>query len=948
MKSVFGIFLSLALFCNEASAGIRLHGSASSGVTAAGHAQINIGGIDLLQAPFMNLMKVSEAGGTPQPTSTDVYGYPVATLSSNLNASPYVPDGFLLSSTKMVLKWSATRAITLVLNQSVNVTNCFTTPTCVIQSTGGQTVAGTGAQCTTSDPLLGNSCRVEFYINSYSGGDLSMFYPSGTQNYAPGSGDLIMVRASDEAALNAGSIFTSEYINFLTNNGTINWETVRPMGWANVNNGNEVNWNYRTQPHSLTYYPEGNYPPNALGGVITGTDAYTIPAATDTPLSGWVDGEVIIGNNSNAPTLITVSAVANNGSGLCRLTVNATTALTTGQTVLITNLDGTNGCISVPPAFSTITVIDSGCSSGSCRIDIQGSSFSGSYHGAGVVGFQTLTVTGKSGGSRLIASGTAFAINGNCLQPGIDGGYSTFIYSKVINMLLCYQNSGTAGGVTGSVPVEVRAALANALKANFWDNVPALANNTYITNQVTAAHSVLKPNLKYKPELANELFNTSFLAFFQFNALGSGLGWPTSGNGAAISYQALRTLQITQLASAVWGALGPTSRLQPVLGAQSNTYYVNLFNTYFATGSLLNPNTYPALCTYLGGTYAGSTCTGATDYSNPPNRPIDIAQYGIIAYANYFQGALWNAGQNCPAYTGPNCGGLSSYNSNLMQTMLTDYAAGGSGITTAEALLDQDIRAGIFNSYPVTFSGSTLTVSGNPFVNNDVAVFATTGTFPSCIANGTTGFFVSGVSGNNFNIAHYIGGSALSCTGGSGTLTIGPTDWIAGLGGGNYNGGNSGTLADLIYTVYGSNNGTLLGWQNLITSNGYTQHIENYEGGPSLTTVAPTSAQCTANGWTAPPLGGGTPTAAGCAAQASALLTAWLNSTFAYNTVHDWAEQSIGNLSSAGNFGLVTSNKSPSVLTIPPGNDWSLCSAGPPSPACYQTFSAYGAFSNAP
>lgn len=77
-----------------------------------------------------------------------------------------------------------------------------------------------------------------------------------------------------------------------------------------------------------------------------------------------------------------ISAVANNGSGLCRVTVDSTANYSNGQTAS-TVTPGNPGCYS----SSGITVIDA------THIDLQTSTFSGSYTGGGYIGVPPVQIT---------------------------------------------------------------------------------------------------------------------------------------------------------------------------------------------------------------------------------------------------------------------------------------------------------------------------------------------------------------------------------------------------------------------------------------------------------------------------------------------------------------------------------------------------------------------------
>lgn len=77
-----------------------------------------------------------------------------------------------------------------------------------------------------------------------------------------------------------------------------------------------------------------------------------------------------------APGAISVSGAANNGSGLIRLTVSSTSGWATGDYKSVSAVGG----VSAATGHWTITVIDG------THIDLQGSTFSGTYTSGGIVG----------------------------------------------------------------------------------------------------------------------------------------------------------------------------------------------------------------------------------------------------------------------------------------------------------------------------------------------------------------------------------------------------------------------------------------------------------------------------------------------------------------------------------------------------------------------------------
>lgn len=91
----------------------------------------------------------------------------------------------------------------------------------------------------------------------------------------------------------------------------------------------------------------------------------------------WLQG-------GNAPVIGTITgAVTNGGPNLCRLTVGTTAQMTTGEVVYVSQIIGATGCNVV----ATITVINS------TTIDLQGTTFGGTYTAGGVVSGPTYIAT---------------------------------------------------------------------------------------------------------------------------------------------------------------------------------------------------------------------------------------------------------------------------------------------------------------------------------------------------------------------------------------------------------------------------------------------------------------------------------------------------------------------------------------------------------------------------
>ena len=893
-----------------------------SGLPVQGVAQLNLGTNELYNDIFLNRWKSANWNLPITPTlipatDLDQYGYPITSLPVNFGASIAISavDG---STNTFVLKWPSTRAITVVLNgYTFTVTSCFTAlvngSTCATGAYGGMTVSGTGAQCTTSDPLLGNSCRIEFTIGSYTGAGLGYYFPSGANNYASGFGDLILVaKGQDETDLNNGKIFTGSFIALMQG---LHLKRIRVMGWDNENHTNETTWGdqYRTSPHSISWLG-GGFGPAIWGGQITGTDIYSISAATNTHLSGWQDGDQLIGYlTTNTPTGITFSGTANNGGKVQLTGVSSTSGLATSQAIYVTGASGT----SEANGKQTITAIGSGTVTLNTSYS---NAFTGCSNLGCQLGTQTLAVSGVSGTKFILSQSYSAGLSTSLVANTA----VTFVYDAVTDTLLAWP-----GGIYTSIPIEVSVNLANTLNVDLWDNIPILATNSYITSRTTATYSGsggfpgLNSNLNYNLELSNEIWNGSWQSFYTVQARGLALGWPEGA--AESSYIGLRTRQMAGLARTVWN--WPNSRLRVVNPALGLAYLACTasfctLNEDQLQGSLLVGATYPNYCAFVGGSYSGGVCTGDPGYNVSGNRPIDYSAV-LSAATNYYQGTWVSASGG--AYSS-----ISAYNVGLLSTAVNNYASGNTA--AAFAAVAQNVYWGTFDNTTTTYASSVFTPSSTNTYGNGWTIYFN-GTPPSSftqnraywVVNSTTG------AGGTYQLSDTLNGSVHTFSGSS-TTTIGAFGDA-----GSHIG--SGTMADGIYN-------NQLAFINLIAAEGYNVTYENYEGG--FYNQGPSTSDCTAMGVTAPPIGGGSPTAAGCSAQYAAMMTAYLQTSTAYQMAFDAAAQAGGYY--ANNPYTMPAGTTPSWLVLTQGgnNAWTMCPGTAPNWNCYQVYYAYGAYSLSP
>jgi hypothetical protein len=254
-------------------------------------ALINIGSNDLAGL-FINVLKTGghlfPAGVTP--SSLDANGYPSGSYGANNIGFPFlINTAWVGAGTQWVAKFPATRTTKFVINANVS-----------LVSSSGCTVGG-GSNSSMTVTSTSSAGRVVFTFPANAGGNPSFYFP-GDITHA-GSGEIAIMRVSDETAYGNGQYITPEFISYLQ---TVKAKTIRPMGITGAVGGSEVKWANRT-PLTALGWSAGQYKTNLWAGSTSGTDTYTVGAAADTPGS-WTDGETlqcifVNANTSTTPTI---------------------------------------------------------------------------------------------------------------------------------------------------------------------------------------------------------------------------------------------------------------------------------------------------------------------------------------------------------------------------------------------------------------------------------------------------------------------------------------------------------------------------------------------------------------------------------------------------------------------------------------------------------------------
>jgi hypothetical protein len=861
-------------------------------VAPTGGAQVGVSSSDL----FGGVLNAIDSGNQYSfasgalPSQLDANGLPNTTLTAGQNVNFAI--GFVSTqtqaSTQWVFKWTPQGSGTLPFFMNAQVSNVTATG-CTESGSGNTTISMTGGQ----------ACRVTFNFTSPPGNNVSIQFQAGSwgaQTTKP-----IICRVSDEAAITAGGYFTPEYISEWSG---LNLHTIRTMSWINTGslaNTNQSLWKYRSTPSSLGW-GNARFPPTVWGGTGTGTDQYTVSLPTDSGASGWVDGEVIQANISNSSTAsaITISgAVAADGThcnsvtaGLVCLTVSASGTLSTNQLVYISNVLGTweaNG-------VQTITVVDG------THIALQGVTFANAYTSGGGLNVQTLTVTGKTGGTVPIANeyGSAF---GTAFTPStLTSGIGTFVYDALLGVV-----KWKSGGIVANVPIEVQVALANALSIDLWTVIPTWDNSyNYATSEAALIASILHYPLRWHVEYSNEVWNTGFPQTAYVNTEGLLLG--------GISTHGVYSLRVRQMMAAVAAAWAPRSSSTLVRVIAWQAFGDSSTTTNRLNSSELNSASNAKLLAYA----------GSVNYTTQGQRAVDFADAG--AYATYFSGALFTNGFNNPYQSDASA-------VTQIQTLATAFNSNANDPTSL-ATVDNDFRQGtILNNTISSVSGTTINATANGLSNGQRGVFTNTGGALYTGVSLNTPYYVVSAATNSFSVSATNGGAAISLSGGSGTSSFGV---LAGQ-----------TMLDLSQIIYqnsGGNTSTHPGWETVAATydsyrTGVSQAklwIDNYEG--ALEAIAPTTAQCTTMGVT---VGGSAATAATALANG---LVAYKNSTPATTLALAQINQMMGRDSTQPiTFGLMAHSRTPSWFQNIGPSQWALLSGNLGSSA-YATYNGVASF----
>lgn len=764
-------------------------------------------------------------GGGLTPAALDANNRPYVTLTSgqSYGSGTSIPVSFLATSQTWVFKLSGNA--TGNMKMLLQVTTTLGTSSC----SAGSSVVSNGSG-TTWTILAGGNCRTQLTFPANTTSSPNFIFQDAA--YAANSPKPILVPLQYETRYDNGEYWMDEYVNKLKG---MNLKTLRDWSWQSQSSQftNASDWANRT-PLTASGWANDRWMPTLWAGSISyassNGDQYTATCSSPCTVgsSAWQDGEVIqgsIGTASSAnPTVSAAAAASSSSTATCNnatagwvcLTVSSTTGVVTGQDVYIAGVNGTveaNG-------RQTVTVSDS------THLALQNVPFVNGFVGTGanVISLQYLTVTGKSGGAVPIATSSC---SNSSSSGSLATANTTFVYIAALKVLCA-----TAGGITFNVPLEAQAALANAVKTNLWVVLPVFSNANYASSAGALLASTLSPGLRAYCEWSNEMgfpgTNQYVAGFLSGQYLGIGVG---------LGYSSLRsrTLCSGSTGSMLSGWTGAGRSASDFVSTQMwQAFGDSTVTSNQLSGSLLSPTNNKNLCVFLGGTFSG-TCSGAPDYSTVGNRSVDKANTG--GYASYISGESYRGSQG---YSGITASGISQLASIQSLTAAGSTAA-------ANAIIDQDLRIGYGNIATVSsVSGTTINVTQTYSVNQTIAFTVSGGTLASWGLVPNKAYAVKTATGSQITIAASVGGTAISMTTGTGTLSVG--NFISP--------GSTPSLLVLASQVYqnAGNFNSRPGWQGVAASfNGVggrsaNLRIESYEGGPEM--VGPTVSVCTTMGLT--------------------------------------------------------------------------------------------------
>lgn len=317
----FGRLVSISfVFALWIASAFAQTGGVLSGGAGPGSYIFNVSDFSGGNHPFRNFVKVMVQNPAPTfawPAILNNDGYPQSTPSALVSHQITIPSTTSVYSGNWVIKWTGTAGASgrsgMRLTPGSGSLTLVSDPGSCVQANNAAGMFFTGTDCRVvfTPPAAQTSFNFDWINTGTISGVL-------TGNLGPMTG-LTIVRADQEAGLDAGDPWNPDYITMLgPNDGTplvpplqakgLNPGVLRFLAWANINSSNRASYNYEV-PNFISYRVD-QYPTSAWAGTASfSADAYTIAAP-----SGWaglVDGATVQFFTTSANT--TTTPVANVG-----------------------------------------------------------------------------------------------------------------------------------------------------------------------------------------------------------------------------------------------------------------------------------------------------------------------------------------------------------------------------------------------------------------------------------------------------------------------------------------------------------------------------------------------------------------------------------------------------------------------------------------------------------
>lgn len=599
---------------------------------------------------------------------------------------------------------------------SWTITNVSPTSFTLNGSTGvvSPTVTGSGGVGTQTEAIKNQPNCSFTYLNS------------GTWSNPTG---LVLCRVTDETAVNAGQIYTQEFVNQIlelkgtplsVGRGGDFW--LRFMDTTGVQGSFEADFSQRKTVSTQSWTSTINLINAYQAGTITNTgasgnftDLYSCasnPSAS--PASGPpIDCEIIQGTPSSTNGALPGLTVAgrsgfgnwpiiNSGHEPIILKASgapASAGLTLNFTFSASWLNGNVAYTGFTYTTITADTLDvrtfyANLSTAlTADLILRAGKIVFANNGITVVPF-IMPPTPLSGSLTVSITGTGAGIMTVCsiLPSSIGTGtVRTFVFNAILGAFI--YNSTT---FVQSTPYETMVELCNRTGSNLWFTFPVYTKGAFITSTTdffTSASTGITSGLKFGVEVGNEMWNPGGQPWGRALAYGIALGlftFPYGGNFGNYSWSSLRTIQYAALCTASWTALRSANDLYIFSQTQVDDTTVggNFDNVWLKSQFLTTSGN----ANYAN--YGGIGASAGTAYTAAPNRCVDKTT--AIGMAPYW-GSSWMGGS---ASDGPNnMNGTVAQNAAMLQASF-DYAS-GSTATAFASLVSQ------FNNTTTKSGGST-------------------------------------------------------------------------------------------------------------------------------------------------------------------------------------------------------------------------------------------------